>query len=43
MQAQRLAQSLDPCVSLTVEVDGEVETAVEPLTAPAPVVAASHA
>jgi coenzyme F420-reducing hydrogenase alpha subunit len=43
MQAQRLAQSLDPCVALTVEVDGEAETAVEPVTEPAPVVAASHA
>lgn len=43
LQAQRLTQSLDPCVALTVEVDGEVETGVELVTRSAPVVAASHA
>lgn len=43
LQAQRLAQSLDPCVALTVEVEGEVETGFEPVTGSAPVVAASHA
>jgi Ni,Fe-hydrogenase I large subunit len=43
LRAQRLAQSLDPCVALTVEVEGEVETGVRPVTGAAPIAAASHA
>jgi hypothetical protein len=42
-QAQRLAQSLDPCVALKVEVDVEGEAEVEPATGVGPVAAASHA
>lgn len=42
-QAQRLAQSLDPCVALTVEVGVDGEVKVDPVTGAAPVAATSHA
>lgn len=41
--AQRLAQSLDPCVALTVDVEGETEAALESSTGAAHVAATSHA